>query len=113
MNPDDIRTMLEARRSRLADELAELTATPRDPAAAVSFGKRIGDGTTEAVERIAATSAARSLAAKAEEVDRALEKLDEGSYGRCDTCGEPIPGERLEAVPWAAQCVGCASARPR
>lgn len=113
MNPDDVRTMLEARRSELADELDELTATPRDPAATVSFGKRIGDGTAEAVERIAATSAARSLAAKAEEIDRALEKLDEDSYGHCDTCGGSIPAERLEAMPWATQCVGCASERPR
>jgi len=36
---------------------------------------------------------------------RALQKLDEGSYGICDVCGEPIPAGRLEARPWAVRCV--------
>jgi DnaK suppressor protein len=44
-------------------------------------------------------------------VRRALAKLDEGSYGRCDRCGGPIGQERLEALPWAAQCVGCRARR--
>jgi hypothetical protein len=55
--------------------------------ATVSFGKRIGDGTTEAVERLNRTAAAQSLSTSLEEVERALEKLDEGTYGVCDDCG--------------------------
>jgi DnaK suppressor protein len=43
------------------------------------------------------------------DVDRALAKLDEGSYGRCDVCSEPIAEERLEALPWAVRCVKDAS----
>jgi DnaK suppressor protein len=38
-------------------------------------------------------------------VVRALEKLDEGTYGSCDVCGRPIPEGRLEALPWAVLCV--------
>ena len=79
--------------------------------ATVSFGKRIGDGTTEAVERLNRTAAAQSLSTSADEVDRALEKLDEGTYGICDDCGEAIAPERLEAIPWTALCVRCASKR--
>ena len=111
MDTSRIRETLVERRSALDAELRELTAVPRDPAAAVSFGKRIGDGTTEAVERINQTAAARSISASMTEVDRALAKLDEGSYGLCDGCGTAIPAERLEAIPWTALCIRCSAAR--
>ena len=101
-----IASLLEARRLELARELDSLTAAPRDPMAPVSFGKRVGDGTTEAVERIHATSAARRLAQMAADVERALTKLSEGTYGVCDVCERRIPTERLEAIPWASRCVG-------
>jgi DnaK suppressor protein len=42
-----------------------------------------------------------------EQVDAALRRLDEGSYGRCIRCGQPIAPERLEALPWAAHCITC------
>lgn len=42
-------------------------------------------------------------------LDRALERLDRGGYGRCGTCGAPIPAERLQVLPAATQCVGCAA----
>ena len=107
----EIAALLEARRAALSAELERLTEVPRDPMTAVSFGKRIGDGTTEAVERINTTAAARSIAASAVEVDRALEKLEEGTYGICDGCGGTISAERLEAIPWTAHCVKCAGRR--
>jgi DnaK suppressor protein len=112
VNAREVRELLESRRSELSEELARLLAAPRDPTAAVSFGKRIGDGTTEAVERFSTTAAARSLASTAREVERALEKLDEGSYGRCDRCGGVIGSDRLEARPWTVLCVECASRSP-
>jgi RNA polymerase-binding protein DksA len=40
-------------------------------------------------------------------VEAALRRLDEGTYGRCVRCGEPIAGERLAALPWASHCIGC------
>lgn len=103
--------MLEEERRDLTGELKMLTEVRRDPTAVVSFGKRVGDGTMEAVERIHQTSAAKVLAAKLADVERALAKLSEGTYGTCDSCGGPIPGERLEAMPWAVLCVSCAAAR--
>ncbi len=111
MHGDHVRTVLQAALAGLDAELADLTAVPRDPAAAVSFGKRIGDGTTEAVERIAKVGAAEQLAAKRSDVARALEKLDAGTYGLCDRCGALIPEERLDARPWSVLCVRCASLR--
>lgn len=113
MDAAGVRPVLLERKAVLESELAVLTETPRDPMGAVSFGKRVGEGTNQAVERIAQTSAARSLWAKLQDVERALEKLDEGTYGDCDSCGRGIEPDRLEAISWAALCVRCASERAR
>jgi DnaK suppressor protein len=40
-------------------------------------------------------------------IDSALSRIEEGEYGYCDNCGEPIHEKRLEAVPWAQHCVDC------
>lgn len=109
----EIAESLRRRREELAGELRRLTERPPSAGPPVSFGKRVGDGTTEAVERINTTAAARSIAEALAEVDRALEKLEEGTYGTCDDCGLPVGPERLEAVPWAGRCVRCAGARSR
>ncbi|MFZ0014098.1 MAG: TraR/DksA C4-type zinc finger protein [Acidimicrobiia bacterium] len=105
-----IRERLSSRREELSAELARLTKPP-EGVAAVGFGKRVGDGTTEAVERLATTATARSLAASIAGIDRALERLDGGLYGLCDRCGAPIPSDRLEALPATTSCVECARSR--
>jgi len=110
MELDAVRTLLAARQRQLRDELAELTKPP-EAGSNLSFGKRIGEGTIEAVERISSSATARSIAAALADVDRALAKLDEGSYGICDRCGQPITPERLEAMPSATLCVTCRSRR--
>lgn len=46
-------------------------------------------------------------------VDAALARLDEGTFGRCTSCGRPIARERLEALPWAAHCIDCQRATTR
>jgi DnaK suppressor protein len=106
-----IRGVLTERRDELRSRLASLAEVRRDPAATVSFGKRVGDGTTEAVERLNSTSAARSLASMLADVERALEKLDDGSYGTCDRCGTEIAAERLRARPWSVLCLTCSVSR--
>ena len=40
-----------------------------------------------------------------EEIDAALQRIEEGSYGICEVCGEPIGGERLSAIPWTRLCI--------
>ena len=44
-----------------------------------------------------------------EQIEAAIERIEDGSYGRCQTCGMRIRESRLQAVPYAAQCVRCAS----
>jgi DnaK suppressor protein len=107
----DIERTLRDKRRELEEEISGLTATPRDPIGAVSFGKRIGDGTTEAVERLNRVGVVEQLTEVAEQVDRALARLASGDYGICERCGGRIGAERLEAIPWSTLCVRCAAER--
>lgn len=107
MDPAAIETALRTRRGQLEGELQRLTEPP-EQGAAVAFGKRVGDGTSEAVERLATTAMARSLHNSIADIDRALEKLEEGTYGRCDQCGRDIASARIEALPASTRCVDCA-----
>jgi DnaK suppressor protein len=102
---------LRLRREQLMAELGVVTTVERDPDASVSFGKRVGDGTTEAVERLNRVGTARELDAMLRDVDRALQKIEEGTYGICDRCGRLIPEERLDARPWSVLCVEDAALR--
>jgi DnaK suppressor protein len=106
-----IRAVLEERRDQLRAELAALTKVTRDPNATIGFGKRLGEGTNEATSRIERVGQADALTVTLADVERALAKVDEGTYGVCDRCGAPISPERLEARPWTALCVTCASDR--
>ena len=47
------------------------------------------------------------------EIDSALKRIDDGTYGRCTSCDKEIPAERLEARPWATLCIGCQRERER
>lgn len=99
--------MQEALRAKETEVLAEMEqlTRPQQDMGAISFGKRVGDGTAMAVDRLSAVTAHDNLAAILEQVRRALAKLEEGSYGSCDACGEPIGEGRLEARPWAVRCL--------
>ena len=107
----EARAALLSKRSEIVTKVEELSA--HDPAeiANLGFGKRIGDGTLYAVERMTDAYQARTIYATVADIDRALERIDSGTYGLCIGCGMPIPEERLQAVPWAALCVPC-SAKP-
>ena len=115
MDETELTAVEEALRSRA--EALELRingmATPPELGAGISFGKRVGDGTTEAVRRLTEVGVGNSLESSQARVLRALAKLDEGTYGLCDVCGQPIAEKRLAAMPDAVTCVGCASAQPR
>lgn len=109
---DAIRRTLEERRDRNLERVAGLAKRP-ELGAAQGFGKRIGDGTTEAISRLTDIGVGRSLESSVGRTERALAKLDEGTYGICDSCGEPIAAARLEAMADVALCVTCAAAERR
>src|ERR1043165_8106308 len=103
MDTAGVARTLSERLESLDAELAELTAVPRDPVTAVSFGKRIGDGTTEAIDRMTKVGTAEQLAVMRTDVVRALEKIEDGTYGLCDRCGALIP-ERSEERRVGKEC---------
>jgi DnaK suppressor protein len=100
-------TALRAKRVEVEAEL-DLLTQPQADAGDISFGKRVGDGTSIAVERITQVAAHDGLQVMLAEINRAEAKVAEGSYGTCDTCGEQIAPGRLEARPWSTHCVDCA-----
>ncbi len=109
---DAIRRRLEERRDTARERVAQLAKRP-ERGSAQGFGKRIGDGTTEAISRLTEIGVGTSLEAGLARTERALGKLDEGSYGTCDGCGQSIPEARLRAMPDALFCLACASAQGR
>ena len=106
----EIEAALRARLDELRDTEAELKRPP-ERGSAIGFGKRIGDGTTEAIGRITEVGVADSLDAIEARITRALDKLTDGTYGTCDQCGSQIPAGRLRAAPESPLCVSCASGR--
>ena len=107
-----IRRDLEARRDQTSARVGKLAEKP-ELGSAQGFGKRIGDGTVEAISRLTEIGVGTALEQTLERVERALAKLDEGTYGICDSCGGPIEPRRLEAMPDSVQCLACAGSRRR
>ena len=98
-----------AQLDRLRAELTEIVADHRRRAEENEdlFEALAADGSIEAGERQSARLAAAQADAIAEEAHRALQAIDDGTYGRCRVCGKPIPFERLEAIPMTDSCVTC------
>lgn len=116
MNDDRARQLLDAERTRLEglrgriddagdasqeDSLSELSTVDQHPA----------DVGSETFERTKDLSFQEDVEGRLEDIARALDKLDDGTYGTCEVCGEAIPDERLEAVPAARYCVKHQAAR--
>ncbi|HET8559372.1 MAG TPA: TraR/DksA C4-type zinc finger protein [Marmoricola sp.] len=112
MHESAVRTLLEEKRAEVEDQLTTLAQPPTEQSN-ISFGKRVGDGTQMAVDRLAQVAVHDRLRLVRDDVARALAKLDDGSYGRCDVCDEQIPEGRLEALPWAVRCLRHADRRGR
>jgi RNA polymerase-binding transcription factor DksA len=91
-------------------QIARLNAPREEGMAAIGFGKRAGDFTAIATEQEERAVTAEQLDLQLSVVDRAIAKVGEASYGRCDDCGQPIEGARLDALPTAIRCLGCQTA---
>ena len=101
---DQTRKTLETKLAEIEEQLTTMSAPPTEQSN-ISFGKRVGDGTQMAVDRLAQVGVHDKLQTTQTDIRRALAKLDEDTYGTCDVCGKTIPEGRLEALPWAVLCV--------
>ncbi len=109
---DDVTAALAEKRATLEAQLEGITAQP-DDMGGISFGKRIGEGTSLAVERLSQIASHDRLQVTLAEVVRAQEKVADGSHGICDRCTQAIAPERLEVMAWATLCVGCSAGTGR
>jgi RNA polymerase-binding protein DksA len=100
-----MRTALEAERKRLLAELGEAIQAPGQ----MTYGSQAA-AASQVFEQQRDLALRDRAAQHLELVDAALARLADGSFGTCRRCGEPIAPERLEALPWAAHCIGCQSA---
>jgi RNA polymerase-binding protein DksA len=112
-----LRTVLESERDRLRaalqsvnhkesllDETGDLSIGNDDhlaDTASETFMRELDGGLEENAERLL------------QEIDAALGRIEDGTYGTCTACGKPIPGDRLEAVPWATLCLDDKRAQER
>jgi DnaK suppressor protein len=73
----------------------------------VGYGNHMADDGTEAFEQTVGVAFRRKIAASLGDVERALAKFDNGTYGICESCGGRIDRARLEALPSAVYCLEC------
>ena len=103
-----LRVELEAQRENLRREIEEQGGDPDHDEAAIDVERGFADSAHATAERARLLSVMKALRANLRWVNRALKKMELGTYGVCERCGNPVPIERLEALPWAILCIDCA-----
>jgi RNA polymerase-binding protein DksA len=83
----------------LEDETGELVSGSAD--------QHLADTATETVEREIGSTLEEHDERLLVAIDAALQRIENGTYGKCVNCGAPIPEQRLEAMPWATLCIDC------
>jgi RNA polymerase-binding transcription factor DksA len=104
----DLRASLEQERSDLRARLAEMGLLSGGE---LSFDQNFADSSQVTAERGEVEALAGNLRESLNDVEAALVKLDNGTFGVCEGCGQPISPDRLEAKPAAKLCMECASKR--
>ena len=110
INLEQMKQRLETKQAELLESIKSLTEAYPTPVGAIEAGEGPQDFEDTAVDFLE-TQNEQSLMVNQQalltEVHRALERIEDGTYGKCVNCGQPIPEKRLEAIPWAARDVKC------
>jgi len=104
----ELRAALEEQRGNLRKEIADQGGDPDSDDAAIDVERGFADSAHSTAERARLLSVMKALRSNLRWVNRALKKMELGTYGTCERCGNAIPIERLDALPWAILCVDCA-----
>ena len=112
IDAERFRTILEEERRRVVAAISYLHE--ENPGSIIDETEEIG-GTDNHLAETATVTLDREIDYTLEEnsehvlneIEDALVRLAEGTYGKCSNCGREIPAERLEAMPWATQCIDC------
>lgn len=104
-----LRARLESEQKRLNEELEQLKSSVRpanERREGSPFGKREEEA-TESFELERRLTLEKRLRDQKADVEHALQKFEDGTYGLCDNCGKPIAPARMEALPRASLCLDC------
>src|SRR3954452_14169549 len=102
LDPVAVRATLDAERSRLVEELGEEIRAPGQ----MTYGSQAA-AASQVFEQQRDLALRDRAVQHLELVDSALARIDDGTFGSCDSCGKPIAPARLEALPRAALCIDC------
>lgn len=104
----ELRAALEVQRDNLRKEVEDQGGDPDSDDAEIDVEHGFADSAHATAERARTLSVMKALRANLRWVNRALRKMELGTFGDCERCGQPIGLERLEALPWAILCIDCA-----
>ncbi|MGE5618336.1 MAG: TraR/DksA family transcriptional regulator [Sphingomonadaceae bacterium] len=108
---EEFRERLLEERRRLLEEIDALVSLHADGLSTTTeyehYGNHMADIGTETFEHERDLALEINLRRQLQATEDALKRFDEGTYGVCSNCGEPIPLERLEALPQATLCIRC------
>jgi RNA polymerase-binding transcription factor DksA len=111
---DNARKVLADERATVLHQLHELGADESgNLTGAVDFGDAFADAGAATAERTETIGIVSSLKKRLDEVDRAITKVDEGTFGVCIVCGKDIGATRMEFRPTSVRCVDCKSKASR
>jgi DnaK suppressor protein len=101
----NVRAQLQDERAHLQEQLQELGINDE----ALDYDDNFADSAQVAAEQGEARAHAASLRDQLKDVEAALAKIEDGTYGTCESCQGPIGEARLAAIPTARVCIQCAS----
>ena len=111
MDPDSVREILLAERMRLEREIRELESdlavSPDESSGESLYDQHMAEMASVTLDREIDLALEDSVRVAMSRVERALEKHDQDTYGRCDRCGKEIGADRLAAAPYATLCMEC------
>jgi DnaK suppressor protein len=114
----DLRRRLQEEREELQRQASEIEeasfGTPQSELTGeVSFDEEYADAGTATFERERDLSLTNNIRDLTDKIDRALDRIDEGTYGLCERCGKPIEKARIKALPYATLCIKDKQAQER
>ena len=111
VNAEQFRTLLLEERRRVANGLHHLheqnSGSIEDETEEETYDNHLADSATSTLNREIDYTLEENSEHVLAAIEEALRRIDEGSFGTCARCGQPIAEERLEAIPYAIRCIDC------
>ncbi len=104
-DPEVLRSYLEGERVRLQAVIAQAEADGGGEN--LGYGNHMADDASEAFEQAKELALQENARRLLEQVEAALQRFDQGTYGVCENCGQEIDPARLQALPYATLCIRC------